>query len=184
MTDDTPSRYEIKKDTPWGRVIINYMATYKCSWNELARTVKVVHPWCRDFDAKRLREIVLDGAIPNLPEGLVLSYVCGIKNGFQFLPRMYELNGIPSAWSNQWDYLNLAKPLLDLAPSPDDTVVEVITAEQLLEADKPQEVKKDDGNQKKDQRLGQKRSRANVPRGRLRARIPGIGTHSRRKEPA
>lgn len=158
---DSEPKYKIRRDTPWGRIIISYMQTYRCSWNEFARLIRCVHPWLRDFDAKKLRQIVLDGKMPNYPEGLAIAYVCGVKNGFNLLPRTYDFEGMRSAWSNYWNYLKLAKPEMEAMPSPEDAVVKVWAATDMIEQAKNKQAKS--GRKKSDKKPSQTNDSGSVP---------------------
>jgi len=99
----------IPRWTPWGEYIQSYLTLYHCDYEVFGRMMGRFHLWAT-ADENRLRDIVEFGDLPTFPEGLAISYICGIGNALLMLPRIMTKEDPPdfiSSKSRYWDYLDI-----------------------------------------------------------------------------
>ena len=104
--------------TPWGEYVQSYTTLYHCNYDTFGRMMGRVHMWAT-ADEDRVRDIAEFGALPTLPEGMAIAYICGVGNALLLLPRIMTKEDPPefiSCKSRYWDYLDIVPENRGLPP--------------------------------------------------------------------
>lgn len=143
----------LQRWTPWGETVKSYLDLYRCSYERFGHMMGVFHMWAT-ADEKRVQDIVEFGALPTFPEGLAITYICGVGNAMLLLPRIATKEDPPdyiSCKSRYWDYLDIVpenrglppigwedmKPVREVKPDvpPGETLADMVLSDTTADLD-------------------------------------------------